>query len=97
MASANLVRQGNRGLSAAYDYEGHVMARMDHYQADELTMVSQIPTRGVRTLYSWFGDWAALLCVGILGFLSILAMRSKEVEHSTKSGGRQVSCSTLEM
>jgi hypothetical protein len=30
----NLVRQGNRGLSAAYDYEGHVMARMDHYQAE---------------------------------------------------------------
>jgi apolipoprotein N-acyltransferase len=75
----NLVRQGNRGLSAAYDYQGRVMARMDHYQAQELTMVSQIPIRGVRTLYSRFGDWLAFLCIGALCLLGIIAMRSEEV------------------
>jgi apolipoprotein N-acyltransferase len=75
----NLVRQGNRGLSAAYDYEGHVIARMDHYQAEELTMVSQIPIQGVRTLYSRLGDWLAYLCIGTLCLLGILAMRSEEV------------------
>jgi apolipoprotein N-acyltransferase len=73
------VRQGNRGLSAAYDYEGHGIARMDHYQAEELTMVSQIPIRGVRTLYSQIGDWLAFLCIGTLCLLGIVAMRSGEV------------------
>ena len=36
------------------------MARMDHYQAEELTMVSQIPIRGVWTLYSRLGDLAGI-------------------------------------
>jgi apolipoprotein N-acyltransferase len=74
----NLVRQGNRGLSAAYDYQGHIMARMDHYQADELTLVSQIPTGGVRTLYSRLGDWLAFLCIGTLCVLGTLAIRSEK-------------------
>jgi apolipoprotein N-acyltransferase len=70
---------GGGARLAFYDYEGHVIARMDHYQAEELTMVSQIPIRGVRTLYSRLGDWLAYLCIGTLCLLGILAMRSEEV------------------
>ena len=43
----NLARQTNQGWSAAYDYEGHQLAHMDQYQAQELTLVAQVPTRGV--------------------------------------------------
>ena len=59
----NLARQANQGLSAAYDYEGHPLAHMDQYQAQGLTMVAQVPTRGVRTLYSLLGNWFAWLCL----------------------------------
>jgi len=59
----NLVRQTNQGLSAAYDYQGHQLAHMDQYQAEQLTMVAQVPTRGVRTFYSLFGDWLAWFCL----------------------------------
>ena len=55
----NLVRQTSLGLSAAFDYEGHVLASMDHYSATERTLVSQVPTRAVRTPYARFGDWFA--------------------------------------
>ncbi len=55
----NLVRQTSLGLSAAFDYQGHVLASMDHYSATERTLVSQVPTRGVRTPYARFGDWFA--------------------------------------
>lgn len=71
----NLARQTNQGLSAAYDYEGHPLAHMDQYQAQELTMVAQLPTRGVRTLYSLFGNWLAWLCLATLIALFWLAIR----------------------
>jgi apolipoprotein N-acyltransferase len=78
----NLARQTNKGLSAVYDYEGHQLAHMDHYQAADLTMVAQIPTRGVPTLYSVLGDWLAWLCVSALLLLVLLAkFRPSAVER----------------
>lgn len=73
----NLARQTNRGLSAAYDYEGHQLAHMDQYQAQELTMVAQVPTRGIRTLYSLLGNWLAWLCLAGLIALVWIGIRSK--------------------
>jgi apolipoprotein N-acyltransferase len=55
----NLVRQTSLGLSAAFDYQGRPLATMDHYLATERALVSQVPTRGARTLYARFGDWFA--------------------------------------
>ncbi len=49
-------------------------------------MVSQIPIRGVWTLYSRLGDWLAFLCIGTLCLLGILAMRSQEVPSPKQSG-----------
>ena len=69
----NLARQTNMGLSAVYDYQGHQLSHMDQYQASDLTMVAQIPTRGVPTLYSVLGDWLAWLNVGMLLALALLA------------------------
>ena len=72
----NLARQTHDGLSAAYDYEGHQLAHMDQYQAQELTMVAQLPTRGVRTLYTLLGNWLAWLCLAVLIVLVWLGFRS---------------------
>jgi len=72
----NLARQTNQGLSAAYDYEGHQLAQMDQFQAHELTMVAQLPIRGVRTLYSLLGNWLAWLCLAGLIALVWLGIRS---------------------
>ena len=62
----NLVRHTSNGLSAAYDYQGHQLSAMDHYQTSEYAMVSEVPTRGVRTIYSRLGDWFAWLCLATL-------------------------------
>jgi apolipoprotein N-acyltransferase len=67
----NLVRQTSHGLSAAYDYQGRQLAAMDHYQTIDYVMTSEVPTKGVRTLYSRFGDWFAWVCA--LGLLALLA------------------------
>ena len=71
----NLVRQANMGRSAAYDYEGRLLATMDQYHANELTLVAQVPTRGVRTVYSILGDYLAWLCVAALLLLVWLGWR----------------------
>jgi apolipoprotein N-acyltransferase len=73
----NLIRQTSQGLSAAFDYQGRRLAAMDHYQTTDYAMVSQVPTRGVRTIYSRFGDWFAWLCLAGLALLAILSLRQE--------------------
>jgi apolipoprotein N-acyltransferase len=75
----NLVRQTSLGLSAAFDYQGHVLATMDHYSAKERTLVSQVPTRGVRTPYSQFGDWFAW--TSLAGLAVLTAWRQFRQRH----------------
>lgn len=71
----NLIRQTNQGLSAAFDYQGRRLAAMDHYQTTDYAMVSEVPTRGVRTIYSRLGDWFAWLCLAGLGLLVVQSLR----------------------
>jgi apolipoprotein N-acyltransferase len=71
----NLVRQTSGGLSAAFDYQGRRLAAMDHYQTVDFAMVSQVPTKGVRTIYSRFGDWFAWTCLAGLALLLVKGMR----------------------
>jgi apolipoprotein N-acyltransferase len=73
----NLLRQTNNGLSAAYDYQGHQLAQMDEFHATQLTLVAQLPIRGVRTLYARFGDWLAWLSIAALAALIFQALRKR--------------------
>jgi apolipoprotein N-acyltransferase len=66
----NLIRHTSQGLSAAYDYQGRRLAAMDHYQTTDYVMISEVPIRGVRTMYSRFGDWFAWVCVAGLILLT---------------------------
>jgi apolipoprotein N-acyltransferase len=67
----NLDRQTSHGLSAAFDYQGRTLAAMDHFHSSDYAMVADVPTRGVRTIYSKFGDWFAWLT--IVGSLALIA------------------------
>jgi len=73
----NLIRQTSLGLSAAFDYQGRRLAAMDHFQTSDYAMVSEVPTRGVRTIYSRFGDWVAWLCIAGLIVLTVLCLRQR--------------------
>jgi apolipoprotein N-acyltransferase len=73
----NFVRQTSLGFSAAYDYQGRPLATMDHYLATDRALVGQVPTRGVRTLYSLFGDWFAWASLAGLAALAALAARAR--------------------
>ena len=72
----NLIRHTSQGLSAAFDYQGRRLAAMDHYQTSDYAMISEVPTRGVRTIYSRFGDWFAWVCAAGLLLLIGQAVRA---------------------
>ena len=71
----SMVRQTGNGLSIAVDHQGRSLASMDQFVSDHHVMTAQVPSKGVRTVYSYLGDFFAWLClmftVGIIG-LAIL-------------------------
>ena len=46
-------------------------------QAADQTLVSQVPTKGVRTVYSRLGDWFAWICLLGLAALLVSGIRHK--------------------
>ena len=73
----NLVRHTSQGLSLAVDYQGRVLGAMDHYHASDRVLVAQLPTRGVRTIYSRVGDLFAWLCIAGLVLVGGKALARK--------------------
>lgn len=73
----NLVRHTSQGLSLATDYEGRILASMDHFTSEARDMVAMVPTRGVRTFYARVGDLFAWLCIAGLGVAIVLVFTSK--------------------
>jgi apolipoprotein N-acyltransferase len=76
----NMVRHVSRGLSIATDYQGRVRGAMDHYETSgERALISEVPTRGVRTIYGRVGDlfsWLAL--AGLVG-LTLVAIKPRRL------------------
>jgi len=70
----NFLLHASQSLSLACDYQGRVYALMDHYHAADRVLVAQLPTKGVRTIYSRGGylfPWICIvgLCVVLLATL----------------------------
>jgi apolipoprotein N-acyltransferase len=73
----NLIRQTSQGLSAAFDYQGRQLSSLDDYRAAGAAMVSEVPTKGVRTMYSWLGDWFAWASMAGLALLTVQSWRNR--------------------
>ena len=62
----SVVHQASHGLSAAFDYQGNRLAAVDYFRSEGGTMIADVPTRGVQTLYARLGDWFAWACSAAL-------------------------------
>lgn len=67
----SLFRQDVNGLSAAFDYQGHVLGMQDTTPKGQHLLMVEVPTRGVTTIYRVIGDVFAWLCV--VGSLVMIA------------------------
>lgn len=77
----SLVRITGNGLSAAFDYQGRVLATMDYFvSGGEQVMIAHVPTQGATTIYSRIGDLFAWLCVaGLMTFIGWAVVRRRTV------------------
>jgi apolipoprotein N-acyltransferase len=68
----SIVRQVNTGTSMAVDYQGNLLAYQDYFRTADRTMLADVPTQGVKTVYGVLGDWFAyanvLFVVGLIGW-----------------------------
>jgi apolipoprotein N-acyltransferase len=72
----NLIRPTRQGTSLAVDYLGRLLGyNADYFIADTHTLVTNVPTQGATTLYTYIGDTFAYLCVLGLLILIVLAFR----------------------
>ena len=68
----SLIRPVYNGYSYAVDYNGKIVAHMDSDKTEDGIMYADVPTKGVRTIYSTIGDLLGWLCV--LGFVAFVVM-----------------------
>jgi apolipoprotein N-acyltransferase len=82
----SLVRVADNGLSLVSDPYGRILAATNHFRADERTIVAQVPTRGVFTLYSVIGDAFAWLCgAGLVALIVWGIVRGRRAKRANAS------------
>jgi apolipoprotein N-acyltransferase len=81
----SLIRPTGDGISLMTDYQGRVIASQNYSASNNGILLANVPTQGVRTIYSHIGDAFAYLCtIGLL--LGIhLARRAKRSEKRTSA------------
>ncbi len=63
----SMLRTTLEGLTMGADYQGRILSQLDFYKTlKNRTIITELPVKGVKTLYSRAGDWFAWLCVILL-------------------------------
>ena len=84
----SLVRPVYNGYSYAMDYNGRILAHMDSDRTADGIMYADVPTKGVRKIYSIIGDLFAWLCVlGSIGFIVVATKDKVKAKKQTDSHG----------
>jgi apolipoprotein N-acyltransferase len=91
MAAFRAVEQGHSvlrstrfGLSAAITPYGEMVSQMSSFDNNDKIMYSQLPTKGVTTLYAIIQDSFVYLCIGCLLSFMVIASRSKNKSKPLK-------------
>ena len=53
----------NDGLSIAVDYHGRAVATANYFTSNEQVMITDVPMKGVTTIYAKIGDFFAWCCI----------------------------------
>lgn len=73
----NLIRQTSNGLSIGTDYTGRVISKMNHFTDNGKIMITQIPIKGTKTIYSMIGDSFIVFCLLLLISIIIILKKKK--------------------
>jgi apolipoprotein N-acyltransferase len=78
----SLVRPANHGLNVVADYQGRVLARLDHYTTSDRRLSAAVPERGVTTVYQRTGDLLPWLCLVLTVLFVALLVRRRVASDS---------------
>ena len=70
----SFIRPTYNGISFAEDYNGKILAQMDSDKTENGIMYADVPTKGVKTIYSIIGDLLGWLCVLGLGVFVVMSV-----------------------
>lgn len=73
----SLVRPANHGLNVVADYQGRILARLDHYATSDRRLSAVVPSRGTTTLYQRTGDALPWACLALTVVFVALLVRSR--------------------
>ena len=73
----NYIRQTNHGLSVGTDYTGKVISEMDHFTDTSKVLITQITTKGTKTIYSVIEDSFIVFCLLLLITVIIILKRKR--------------------
>jgi apolipoprotein N-acyltransferase len=73
----SFVRPCANGLSIAADFNGRILSSMNSFTSSNSIMYADVPTNGIRTIYTFIGDLFAWICVFVLfGFILNAILRA---------------------
>jgi apolipoprotein N-acyltransferase len=82
----SLIRCTGEGLSIAVDPYGRTVAALTYFNTDDHVMISDVPMKGVTTIYSRIGDLFAWLCSAGFAIIVVWALlRRKAVRTSRQA------------
>ena len=81
----NLIRHTSFGLSAGTDYTGQEISKMDHFTDADKVLTTQLPTKGVKTIYTMIGDSFIVVCLVVLVFAGVALKRGQTVRSKKES------------
>jgi apolipoprotein N-acyltransferase len=64
------------------DYQGRVLARLDHYVTSDRRLSAAVPKRGVTTVYQRTGDVLPWLCLALTVVFVALLIRRRAASAS---------------
>jgi apolipoprotein N-acyltransferase len=81
----SMLRTTLEGLTMGADYQGRILSQLDFYKTlKNRTIITELPVKGVKTIYSQAGDWFAWLCIILLVFFIASAsfnINRKDIGH----------------
>ena len=73
----SFVRPCANGLSIAVDFNGRILSSMNYFTSSNSIMYADVPTKGIRTIYTLIGDLFAWICVfALCGFILNAILRA---------------------
>ncbi|MBK7131359.1 MAG: hypothetical protein IPH69_00610 [Bacteroidales bacterium] len=78
----SMLRTTLEGLTMGADYQGRVLSQLDFYKTlKNRSIITELPVKGMKTIYSWAGDWFAWICVIMLVCFVALASFNNDMKN----------------